>query len=211
MGKDDRRVTNGDSRCGAVRDPDLPAIGALVVRTERRGAALIFWLSGALERASSRVLDDDVDAQAQHARRVIVDLTGLAFIDSYGLTTLDRILRRTRERAQPLCFRRGPHVGQRPRELTHDAQLRFRAATSRRNGPSDDDYLFALAMACADLDHQHPGDRPRAAQRGYPGQAAGASDASALTRVARAAPRTRSRAPASRRSRLPTAASPHDV
>jgi hypothetical protein len=156
------------------------------------------------------VLDDDVDAQAQHARRVIVDLTGLAFIDSYGLTTLERILRRTRERDQPLCFRRGPHVGQRPSELTHDAQLRFRAAVSRRNGPSDDDYLFALAMACADVDHQRPSDRSRVAQRGYPGQAAGASDASPPPRVARAAPRTRSRAPASPRSGLPTAASPHD-
>jgi anti-anti-sigma factor len=206
---DDRRVTEGESQCWSVRDPDLTAVGALVVRTERCGAALIFWLSGALDRPTSRVLDDDLDAQAEHARRVIVDLTGLAFIDSYGLTTLERILRRTRERDQPLCFRRGPHVGQRPRELTHDAQLRFRAAESRRNGPSDDDYLFALAMACADVDHQRPRDRPRAAQRGYPGQAAGASDAPPPPGVARAAPRSRS-APGSRRSALPAGASPHD-
>jgi anti-anti-sigma regulatory factor len=208
MHKDDTRVTEGDSQYWAVRDADLTAVGALVVRTERCGAALIFWLSGALDRAASRVLDDELDAQADHATRVMVDLTGLASIDSYGLTTLERILRRTRERDQSLCFRRGPHVGQRPRELTHDAQLRFRAAASRRKARNDDDYLFALAMACADVVHQRPRDRPRAAQRGYPGQAAGASDAAPSPGVARAAPRMRVRA--SRRSASPAGASPHD-
>jgi hypothetical protein len=188
MDKDDRRVADDDSQCRAVRGPDLPAIGA---------------------RATSPVLDNALDAQAEQKRRVLVDLTGLAFIDSYGLARLERILRRAHERDQALCFRHGPHVGQRPRELTH-AQMRFRAVAARRNAPSSDDYLFALATASVDVDHHAPGDRPRAAQGGYPGQAAGASDAPPLPSVARAAPRTRSRAAAFRRSELPRAASPHD-
>jgi anti-anti-sigma factor len=146
MDKDDRRVTEDDSQCWAVRDPALPAVGTLVVRTERRGAVLIFWLSGALDRATSRVLDDNLDAQAHHARRVVVDLTELAFIDSYGLTTLERILRRTpgsrrkRRSPSPGVARAAPRTRSRApafRRFGVSAFRRFGVSAFRRFGVSE--------------------------------------------------------------------------
>ena len=47
---------------------------------------------------------------------------------------------------------------------------------------SDENFYFALAMACVDVDHPRPGDRPEAAYR-LLGQAAGASDAPSLLRA----------------------------
>jgi anti-anti-sigma factor len=180
--------TADSSQRGVVRDPGQTAASALVVRTERRAHALVFWLSGALDRATSPALERALDARAGGVTRLIVDLTGLEYIDSNGLDTLTRTHRRTSESDQRLTFRHGPHVGQRPSELTRDAQLRSRAA-SRGANTRDDDYYFALAMACADVDHQRPSDRPPGASDGCLGQAAGASDAPPPG-VARAAPRT---------------------
>ena len=47
-----------------------------------------------------------------------------------------------------------------------------RPATVGSRGRADDDYLFALAMACAEIDHQHLRDRPWGTLNWWPGQAA---------------------------------------
>jgi anti-anti-sigma factor len=199
MDEQNSRITVDRSTRGVVRDPERPAPSGLAVRSERRADVFILWLGGALDRVTSALVERELQAPAGHASRLVVDLTGLELIDSHGLEALVRAHRRACESDQRLSFRYGPHVGQRPCELTRDAQLRSRAASRRANASTDED-LFALAMACADVDHQRPRDRPRDTLDGYPGQAAGASDPPTLPGVARAAPRTRFLLPAPRRS-----------
>jgi anti-anti-sigma factor len=138
------------------------AEGELAVRWERRPDALILWLIGALDRATSTLLDHELDAPAIPPPRLVIDLTGLELIDSTGLDTLVSIHRRARRRGDRLSFRHGARVARWPLELTRTVQLRSRWA-ARRAGASHEDFYFALAVACADVDHPRPGDRPRAA------------------------------------------------
>jgi anti-anti-sigma factor len=169
------------------REPERRDARALAVRSERRADVVILWLSGALDRATSALLDRELDAQAGRTMRLVLDLTGLEFIDSSGLDTLERTHRRASERAQRLSFRQGLHVGRRPLDLIRNAQPRARPASRRASGTKQGDY-FPLAMASADVDHQRPRDRPWGALDARPGQAAGAGDAPSLPGVARAAP-----------------------
>jgi anti-anti-sigma regulatory factor len=152
-------ISAGDA--GADRRPPL-APGQLGVRCERRPDAVILWLNGALDRCTATLLDRELDAPTINPIRLVIDLTGLVFIDSIGADTLERIHRRASERGDRLCFRHGSHIAQRPRELTRTIRLRSRWLT-RTAGVSDADSYFALAMACVDVDHPRPGDRPGAA------------------------------------------------
>lgn len=151
-------------------------VGALAVRSERRADVVILWLSGALDGATSALLNRELDAQAGRTMRLVLDLTGLEFIDSNGLDTLERTHRRASERAQRLSFRQGLHVGQRPLDLIRNAQRRPRPAFRRASVTNQGDY-FPLAIASADVDHQRPRDRLWGALDARPSQAAGASDA----------------------------------
>jgi ABC-type transporter Mla MlaB component len=123
---------------------------------------LTLWLSGTLDRATSALLDRELNERAIATMRLFVDVTGLEFIDPRGMESLVRIHRRANERGDRLSFRHGPHVAQRPLGLIRAVQLRSEWAT-RPAGVRDEDSYFALAMACADVDHPRPGDRPRAA------------------------------------------------
>jgi len=134
----------------------------LMVRREWRPDALVLWLSGSLDRATSSLLNRELAAQPTRPLRVVVDLTGLRFIDSGGLDTLVRIHQRASESGHRLSFRRGAHVAQRPLELTRTVALRSRWAT-RHVGVSHADPHFTLASARVDVDHPRPGDRPGAA------------------------------------------------
>jgi anti-anti-sigma factor len=123
------QVTADASRRAVAREPERPAVGALTVCTERRADVLVFWLSGALDKATSALLAREFASRAGQATHVVLDLTALGFIDSSGLDTLVRTLRRACENDQRLSFRHGPHASRRPIELTRDAQLRSRAAS----------------------------------------------------------------------------------
>jgi anti-anti-sigma factor len=171
------QVTADASRRAVARELERPAVGALTVRTERRADVLVLWLSGALDKATSALLDREFDSQASQATHVVVDLTALGFIDSSGLDTLVRTLRRACENDQRLSFRHGPHARRRPIELTRGAQLRSRAASRDANVRTTENF-FAHATECADVDHQRPLVIDREAPwMGASGQAAGASDA----------------------------------
>jgi anti-anti-sigma factor len=147
------RVTAGGSKPALARESERPEVGALTVRTERRaerhGDVLVLWLSGALDRSTSALLDRQFDAQAGRAAHVVVDLTGLTLIDSSGLATLLRAHRRAYERDQRTSFRQGPHAGRLPLELTHDAHPRFQPV-ARRATVSTNENFFAHATACAE-------------------------------------------------------------
>jgi anti-anti-sigma factor len=134
----------------------------LVVRWERRPTVSIIWLTGALDRTTAPGLERELDPRAIDTIRLVVDLTGLATIDSYGLDVLVRMHRRAPERSERLSFRHGQDAAQRPRGLVRAAQLRAGWAP-RSEAQRDDDSYFALAMACVDVDHPRPGDRPKAA------------------------------------------------
>jgi anti-anti-sigma factor len=136
--------------------------GEFVLRREQRPDALILWLSGSLDRATSSLLDRELDAQPIRPTRLIIDLTGLQFIDSGGLDSLERIHQRACQSGDRLSFRHGLHVAQRPLELTRTVALRSRGAT-RHAGVPHEDYYFARLMQRADVDHPRPGDRSGAA------------------------------------------------
>jgi len=114
-------------------------------------------------------------------------VTGLASIDASGLDTLMRIRHRVVGGAKGLSFRLGSHVARQPLALTPTVQPRSLSA-SHPTSPRDDDSFLALAMACADVDHLRPRDRPRGTSPRSAGPAAGTSDAASLPSVARAAP-----------------------
>jgi anti-anti-sigma factor len=122
-------VTTDGSKHAVAREPERAAVGALTVRTEhraeRRADVLVLWLSGALDKSTSALLDREFDKQARHATHVVVDLAGLTLIDSSGLATLLRAHRRAAEHDQRTSFRQGPHAGRLPRELANDTHLRF--------------------------------------------------------------------------------------
>jgi anti-anti-sigma factor len=85
-------VTTDGSEHAPARGRDRPVVGALTVRTERRADVLVLWLSGALDKATSTLLDREFDAQADRATHVVIDLTRVESIDSYGLDTLVRTI-----------------------------------------------------------------------------------------------------------------------
>jgi ABC-type transporter Mla MlaB component len=134
----------------------------LLVRREHRPELSILWLSGALDRATATVLDRELNARSSAATRLLVDLTGLEFIDADGMDSLVRAHERASEQGSRLSFRRGPHLARWPLGLIRIVQLRSEWATRPTDVSAEDSY-FALAMACADFDHPRPGDRPGAA------------------------------------------------
>jgi anti-anti-sigma factor len=125
-------MTDGSKHADVAREPERAAGGALTVRTEhraeRRADVLVLWLSGALDKTTSALLDREFDAQTGHATHVVVDLTGLTLIDSSGLATLLRAHRRAAEHDQRTSFRQGPHAGRLPLALTPRRHLLFRPA-----------------------------------------------------------------------------------
>jgi anti-anti-sigma factor len=146
-----------------VGDRRQPVAGSqLVVAWGGRGEALIVWLSGTLDRITGMVLDRELDPRAIGTTPLVIDLTGLEFIDSGGVHTLARILRRATMRGDRLTFRHGQRVAQRPLGLIRAVQLRSERAP-RPEPLSDGDSYLALTKASADVDRPRPGDRPWAA------------------------------------------------
>lgn len=149
------------------RDGDtvgLTPAGELVVRSERRDDGLTLWLSGELDRATSALLEHELEiAPAAIPGRRIVDLTGLEFIDSSGLDTLARAQRRARDNGHQLSFQ-GLRIIQRLLELS-DTDRPNPRLPSGRTAPDDEHYYFARATASADVDHRRP---PRDRLRGSP-------------------------------------------
>ncbi len=93
--------------------------GELVIRTTREPAGWILALHGELDLASAPALDQQLRAAEEIGiRRVVVDLSGLEFIDSAGLHVLLDADRRLREHGPGLVLRRGPRAVQRIFELT---------------------------------------------------------------------------------------------
>jgi len=105
-------------RCGPARFPGEPSptIGGLHLHSIRDGNILWVELYGELDLATVPMLDRELrSASARGAMRVVVDLSGLEFIDSSGLHAL---LAARENATYALELTRGPAAVQRLFDLT---------------------------------------------------------------------------------------------
>jgi anti-sigma B factor antagonist len=107
---------------GAVAESgarDTPIPGQLVIESSGGEDAVVLALRGELDLTSAPIFERELRAAGSaHPRHLVIDLSGLEFMDSTGL----RALLLARERAQAdgheLTLRRGPRQVQRVLELT---------------------------------------------------------------------------------------------
>jgi anti-anti-sigma factor len=115
---------NGGRRARMAAVRDLPLAGELVVSKEHRADVLILSLRGELDLATSALLERELDAaEAARPARLVVDLSGLEFIDSSGLNTLMQARKRASRNGHQLSLRQGPRIVQRLFELTKSVAL----------------------------------------------------------------------------------------
>lgn len=103
-----------------------PLPGQLVVESSTEGDVRVLALTGELDLASTPVLERELRAvESAGAKKVLIDLAGVGFMDSTGLQALLRARERaataTTEEGVQLTLRRGPHQVQRVFELTRTA------------------------------------------------------------------------------------------
>jgi anti-sigma B factor antagonist len=83
------------------------------------GRATIIGMSGELDLASSPALQEELDrVAASDSEMLIIDLRGLDFMDSTGLSVLVRAHQRAEEQGRRLAMVRGPQQVQRLLSLT---------------------------------------------------------------------------------------------
>jgi anti-anti-sigma factor len=100
--------------------PDVPVPGQLVVESSTRDDVSVLTLSGELDLASTPTLERELAAiESGGAKKILIDLAGVGFMDSTGLQALLRARERsTSADGAQLMLRRGPHQVQRVFELT---------------------------------------------------------------------------------------------
>jgi anti-anti-sigma factor len=103
-----------------AKSPQAPLPGQLLIEKTQAADAVILMLSGELDLASAPTLERELrEAEAANPRRVVIDLAGLAFMDSTGLQALLRARERANNNSShQLLLRRAPHQVQRVFELT---------------------------------------------------------------------------------------------
>ena len=104
---------------GAQSRDVLPP-GELAVQTRHEADAVVVALAGELDLPAAPLVRDAL-ARALHEprQRLIIDLSGLTFIDSSGLHVLLQVERRCRNTGRGLIVRPGPPNVQKVFELTN--------------------------------------------------------------------------------------------
>ena len=94
---------------------------------QRTGDAVILAISGELDMATAPILERRLRAaEPDPPGELVVDLSGLEFMDSTGLHVLLAAARRLRDSGRQLTLRPGPRSVQRVFELTQtSSQFRF--------------------------------------------------------------------------------------
>ena len=83
------------------------------------GRATVIGVSGELDLASSPALEEELDrVAASDSEMLIIDLRGLDFMDSTGLSVLVRAHQRAEEQGRQLAMVKGPQQVQRLLSLT---------------------------------------------------------------------------------------------
>ncbi len=95
------------------------ACGVLELRSDRSDDDHVIALSGELDLAGAdRVTQELQRAEATDARRIVLDLSNLAFIDSSGISLIIAAEARSRMDGHRLVLIRGPRSVHRVFELT---------------------------------------------------------------------------------------------
>jgi anti-sigma B factor antagonist len=93
------------------------------VEVRSEGRASVITVSGELDLASSAALEEELVRVAESdSEQVILDLRGLEFMDSTGLSTLVKAHQRAQEAGQRFGLVRGPQQVQRLLSLTGIAE-----------------------------------------------------------------------------------------
>ena len=96
-----------------------PKPGGLEISSEVLDGAVRVSLQGELDLASARTMEERLAAiEEQAPARVVIDLSGLVFMDSSGLRVLLLADSRARERGFELVLAPGPEPVQRVFEMT---------------------------------------------------------------------------------------------
>ncbi len=98
--------------------------GELIIRASREDGALLLALYGELDLATAPLLQRKLEMIAsQRPAHVVVDLSGLQFLDSTGLHALVSVHRGWSAEGRTFTLIRGPRAVQRVFELTETDRL----------------------------------------------------------------------------------------
>jgi anti-sigma B factor antagonist len=107
-----------------LRGERLPGLGKLIISSDRDGGRYTICPLGELDLGTAGELQLELErAEASDARSIVLDLSGLTFMDSTGVQLLLRAHARSRADANRLRLLRGPAVVHRVLELTGVATL----------------------------------------------------------------------------------------
>src|SRR5437016_2442656 len=107
----------------AVR-PDSPMPGQLLIESRIEDDRLILSLRGELDLTSVPLFERELrDAEATNPALLVIDLSGLDFMDSTGLRALLQARERAKDDNHELMLRRGPRQVQRVLELTKTLEV----------------------------------------------------------------------------------------
>lgn len=102
--------------------PDTPIPGQLEVHSIADGDRVILSLRGELDLTSAPIFERELQAaESAKPERLVIDLSGLEFMDSTGLRALLLARERSQQDGFGLSLRRGPRQVQRVLELTKTA------------------------------------------------------------------------------------------
>ena len=101
------------------RATELVALGQLSMTSERDGDVHVVALFGELDLATANTVQDELTrVEASDADSIIVDLSGLTFIDSTGIRLLYVAAARSRADSDRLALLRGGAAVQRALQIT---------------------------------------------------------------------------------------------
>jgi len=106
---------------------------SLAIQVTNGGSSCIVQLCGELEMASAPACREALDAVLDEGQAdILIELRGLTFLDSVGLSTLLHAHLAGAELGTRVSFIRGDHVVQRVFEITHmDARVQWADAVER--------------------------------------------------------------------------------
>ncbi len=102
-----------------LRAHDVIQLGDLTLTSEREGAVHSLCLFGELDLATANSVQDELTrVEASNADSIVVDLSGLTFIDSTGIRLLYCAAARSRADSDRLALLRGGAAVQRALQIT---------------------------------------------------------------------------------------------
>ncbi len=102
-----------------VARPDSPMPGQLLIETRSESDRVVVSLRGELDLTSVPQFERQLrEAEATNPGWLVIDLSGLDFMDSTGLRALLQARERAKSNRHELALRRGPRQVQRVLELT---------------------------------------------------------------------------------------------